>query len=54
MEVRRENQINPVGDEVLALTSVVRPILTGLLYALKQQVVTESPVNNSQAIDLRV
>lgn len=41
MEVRREKQLNAVGDEVLALTSVVRPILAGVLYALKQDVVKE-------------
>ncbi len=41
MEIRREKQLNPVGDEVLALTSVVRPILAGVLYALKAEVVKE-------------
>lgn len=41
MRVRRERQLNPVSDEVLALTAVVRPILTGVLYALKQDVVAE-------------
>jgi hypothetical protein len=30
-----------VADEVLALTAVVRPILTGVLYALKADVVAE-------------
>jgi hypothetical protein len=42
MEVRREKQVNQVGDEVLALTAVVRPILTGVLNALKADVVTEA------------
>ena len=42
MEIRREEQLNPVADEVLALTSIVRPILTGVLYALKADVVAEA------------
>ena len=42
MEVRKEQQINPVRDEVLALTAVIRPILTGVLYALKADVVKEA------------
>lgn len=42
MEVRREQQLNEVGDEVLALTAVIRPILTGILYALKADVVKEA------------
>ena len=39
MQLRLEFQRNPVADEVGALTAVVRPILTGLLFALKQDVV---------------
>lgn len=42
MEVRRERQLNPVSDDVLALTAVVRPILAGVLYALKADVVREA------------
>lgn len=41
MEVRKERQLNRVGDEVLALTAVVRPVLAGVLYALKADVVAE-------------
>lgn len=41
MRVRQEKQLSPVADEVLALTAVIRPILTGVLYALKQDVVQE-------------
>lgn len=41
MEVRRELQINPISDEVLALTAIVRPILMGVLYALKKEIVDE-------------
>lgn len=41
MRVRKEIQVDHVADDVLALTTVVRPILTGLLYALKQEVVAE-------------
>jgi hypothetical protein len=36
-----EQQVNPVADEVSAITAVVRPILAGLLYALKGDVVAE-------------
>lgn len=42
MEIRREKQLNAVGDEVLALTAVVRPILMGVLNALKFDVVQEA------------
>ncbi|MCK9367159.1 MAG: hypothetical protein M0P72_08430 [Metallibacterium scheffleri] len=41
IEIRTESQINPVGDEVSALIAVIRPILQGLLYALKHEVVAE-------------
>jgi len=36
-----ETQTSPVGDEVSALIAVVRPILQGLLFGLKQEVVNE-------------
>ena len=39
MQIRQERQLNAVADEVLALTAVVRPILMGVLYALKDDVV---------------
>ncbi|NOT42861.1 MAG: hypothetical protein HOP13_20470 [Alphaproteobacteria bacterium] len=42
MQIQEEQQLGPVEDEVLALTAVVRPILTGTLYALKQDVVREA------------
>ncbi len=42
MEIRKEEQLNPVADEVLALTSIVRPILSGVLNALKADVVAEA------------
>ena len=41
IQIRIENQLHSVGDEVSALIAVVRPILQGLLYALKQEVVAE-------------
>lgn len=41
MQVREQRQQNPVSDEVLALTAVVRPILTGV-YALKADIVKEA------------
>lgn len=42
MRVQEQKQRNLVHDEVLALTAVVRPILTGTLYALKSDVVNEA------------
>ncbi len=42
MEIREEKQLNPVADEVSALTAAVRPILEGTLYALKSDVVDEA------------
>lgn len=41
LQLRLENQQNPVADEVEALIAVVRPILEGTLYSLKQDVVKE-------------
>lgn len=41
MKINKETQINPLGDDVLALTAIVRPILKGVLYALKRDVVNE-------------
>jgi len=41
MDIRTEVQRNPVADEVSALVAVVRPILTGLLWGLKEDVVAE-------------
>jgi hypothetical protein len=41
MRVHKQKQLNPVDDEVLALTAVTRPILKGVLYSLKQDVVAE-------------
>ena len=39
--VRQEIQRNPVADEVLALTAVIRPIISGILYAIKGEIVRE-------------
>lgn len=41
MDLRIQRQINPVQSEVAALISVIRPILEGLLYGLKADVVAE-------------
>ena len=41
LRLRLEWQRNPIADEVSALTAVVRPILQGVLFALKQDVVAE-------------
>ena len=42
MQIRQERQLNAIADEVLALTAVVRPILTGVLYALKDDIVRQA------------
>ena len=42
MQLRLEQQQNPVADEVAALFAVVRPILEGLLHGLKGEVVNEA------------
>lgn len=41
MDIRAEKQRNPVADEVSALVAVVRPILLGVLFSLKEDVVAE-------------
>lgn len=41
MKLFINRQINPVGSEVTALISIVRPILTGILFSTKQDVVQE-------------
>lgn len=41
MQLRFQFQQNPVADEVSAITAVIRPILEGVLYALKTDVVAE-------------
>ncbi|MEW5837961.1 MAG: hypothetical protein AB1717_03920 [Pseudomonadota bacterium] len=41
INVRIETQLNEVGDEVSAIIAVIRPILFGLLHALKREVVNE-------------
>lgn len=47
MEVRLQSQVNAIADEVSALIAVVRPILEGLLYGLKRDVVAEVGGYNS-------
>jgi hypothetical protein len=39
MRIQQEQQLSPIADEVLALVAVVQPILTGVLYALKHDLV---------------
>ena len=51
MQLRLEFQLNPVGDEVAALTAVIRPILRGTLYALKGEAVEDA--GGHEAIKLR-
>lgn len=42
MRVHRQKQLNRVSDEVLALTAVVRPILKGVLYSIKKDIIKEA------------
>ena len=42
LRIHQERQINPIADEVAALTAVVRPILKGVLYALKEDIVVQA------------
>ena len=42
IEIRSEIQQNPIADEVSALIAIVRPILTGLLWSLKEDIVTDT------------
>jgi hypothetical protein len=42
MQLRLQFQQNPVADEVSAITAVVRPILEGILYALKGEHVADA------------
>lgn len=41
MEIRKERQINPIADDVLAITAIIRPILTGVLYAISSDKIRE-------------
>jgi len=52
MEVRLEQQQNPIADEVSALIAVIRPILEGLLFGLKADVVEE--VGGYQNVKLKM
>ncbi len=52
MQISQERQLNPVADEVLALTAVVRPILRGVLYSLKADVVANQ--GGYEAVTLRM
>ena len=52
MRVHQERQLNEVSDEVLALVAVVRPILTGVLYALKQEIVAEVGTHEDVSLKL--
>ncbi len=52
MEIRTQIQQSRVGDEYSAIVAVVRPILEGLLYALKKDVVAE--VNGYPNVKLKM
>ena len=41
MEIREQLQLSPVADEVSAITAVVGPILSGVLYSLKADVAAQ-------------
>lgn len=42
MRIAKQVQLTEIGDEVLALTSACQPILKGLLYGLKKDIVGEA------------
>lgn len=42
MDLRKEIQKNPIADEVQALIAVVIPILQGVVYAIKQEAITDA------------
>ena len=52
MQLRFQFQKNEVADEVSAITAVVRPILEGILYALKGDVVVQVGGHKSITLDL--
>lgn len=52
IQLRLELQRNPVADEVGAITAVVRPILLGTLFSLKQEMVAE--VGGYDGVKLKV
>jgi len=52
MEIRTEQQLHAVADEVSAITAVVRPILSGVLLSLKADVVSE--VGGREGVKLKM
>jgi hypothetical protein len=52
MKVFVEKQLNAINSEVTALVSVVRPILTGILYGIKEDVANE--LNGYENIKLKM
>ncbi|HET6168866.1 MAG TPA: hypothetical protein VFE01_01745, partial [Terracidiphilus sp.] len=52
IDVRKEIQKSPVADEVSALVALVRPILSGLLFSLKEDIANE--VGGYQAVKLKL
>lgn len=47
VDIRSEKQISPVADETSAITAVVRPILYGILYALKEEAAHDAGGRNA-------
>lgn len=52
MQLRLLLQENPVADEVAAITAVVRPILTGILYALKADIAAQAGGYQSLSLEM--
>ncbi len=52
LQLRVEDQRNPVADEVSALTAVVRPILEATMYALKNEIVQKVGGHDKVTLDL--
>jgi hypothetical protein len=54
MRIRQEQQLNLIGDEVLALVAVVQPILLGVLYALKRELVEDASIGGYENVSLKL
>lgn len=52
MKLRLQTQVNPISEEVSATIAVVRPILEGLLYGLRADVVAE--VGGYQSVKIKM
>ena len=52
MDLRKEIQIDEIQDEILAITSIIRPVLIGTLYSLKHDIVSKVGGYEKVTLDL--